>query len=38
MKGRYGDYQLARQPEYGLTATMDGDDRTVVAMVLENRN
>ena len=38
MKGLCGGYQMARQPELGLTANMGGDDRTVVTMVLGNQN
>ncbi len=37
MKGLCRDYQMARQPELGLTVNMGGDDCTVVAMVLENQ-
>jgi acetyl-CoA acyltransferase len=36
MKGMCGDYQLRRAPHAGLTVNMGGDDRTVVATVLEN--
>jgi acetyl-CoA acyltransferase len=36
MKGLCGEYQLQRDLHTGLTANMGGDDRTVVAMVIEN--
>ncbi len=36
MKGRCGDYQLAKIPSTGLTINMGGDDTTVVASVLRN--
>jgi acetyl-CoA acyltransferase len=36
MKGLCGDYQVERELHTGLTANMGGDDRTVVALVLEN--
>jgi acetyl-CoA acyltransferase len=36
MQGLCGDYQLRRELHTGLTVNMGGDDRTVVAMVLEN--
>jgi len=38
MKGLCGDYQIKRELRTGLTVNMGGDDRTVVAMVLENVN
>lgn len=34
MKGLCGDYQIAGEPTYGLTANMGGDDKTVVSLVL----
>jgi acetyl-CoA acyltransferase len=37
MKGLCGDYQVRRELHTGLTANMGGDDRTVVALVLENQ-
>ena len=37
MKGLCGDYQLQRDLQTGLTVNMGGDDRTTVALVLENR-
>ena len=37
MKGRCGDYQLAKTPSLGITANMGGDDKTVVTTVLANR-
>lgn len=36
MKGLCGEYQIQRALHTGLTANMGGDDRTVVALVLEN--
>lgn len=36
MKGLCGEYQIQRDVHTGLTANMGGDDRTVVALVLEN--
>ena len=36
MKGLCGEYQIQREVHTGLTANMGGDDRTVVALVLEN--
>ncbi|GIX46674.1 MAG: acetyl-CoA acetyltransferase [Candidatus Tectimicrobiota bacterium] len=36
MKGLCGDYQIPRELHTGLTVNMGGDDRTVVALVLEN--
>jgi len=36
MKGLCGEYQIQRELRTGLTANMGGDDRTVVALVLEN--
>jgi acetyl-CoA acyltransferase len=36
MKGLCGDYQIPRELHTGLTVNMGGDDRTVVATVLEN--
>ena len=36
MKGLCGEYQIQRELHTGLTANMGGDDRTVVALVLEN--
>lgn len=36
MKGLCGDYQVQRDLQIGLTVNMGGDDRTVVATVIEN--
>ncbi|MEQ1564892.1 MAG: beta-ketoacyl synthase N-terminal-like domain-containing protein [Myxococcota bacterium] len=36
MKGKCGDYQVARTPALGLTANMGGDDKTVVVSVFRN--
>ncbi|MBI3924309.1 MAG: hypothetical protein HY319_02095 [Armatimonadetes bacterium] len=36
MKGLCGDYQLKQRPALGLMANMGGDDRTCVAVLLEN--
>ncbi len=36
MKGRCGDYQIAKTPSTGLAINMGGDDKTVVASVLRN--
>jgi len=36
MKGQCGDYQVKRPLGIGLAANMGGDDRTVVATVLQN--
>ena len=36
MKGLCGDYQIGRPLDYGLTVNMGGDDRTVVATVLQD--
>ncbi len=36
MKGRCGDYQLAKAPTRGLTANMGGDDRTSVVTLYQN--
>jgi acetyl-CoA acyltransferase len=36
MKGLCGDYQIGREVRRGLTVNMGGDDRTVVATVIEN--
>ena len=33
MKGRCGDYQLARAPSVGITANLGGDDRTGIVML-----
>ncbi len=38
MKGLSGDYQVKGDLDTGLTVNMGGDDRTVVSVVLENRN
>ena len=37
MKGLCGDYQIAKQPRWGLTSNMGGDDKTVVASVFKFR-
>ena len=36
MKGQCGDYQLAEQPELGMSINMGGDDKTIVTSVLKN--
>jgi acetyl-CoA acyltransferase len=36
MKGRAGDYQIARLPRVGVTANMGGDDKTVIVSVFRN--
>jgi acetyl-CoA acetyltransferase len=36
MKGRCGDYQIAEPPQWGLTANMGGDDKTVVSLAIRN--
>ena len=36
MKGKCGDYQMAKVPEFGLTVNMGGDDKTIVSMALKN--
>jgi acetyl-CoA acyltransferase len=36
MKGKCGDYQMAKTPEIGVTANMGGDDKTAVVTVLRN--
>ncbi|MCO4743321.1 MAG: hypothetical protein KC912_00945 [Proteobacteria bacterium] len=37
MKGQCGDYQMASQPEIGMTINMGGDDKTVVSAAFANR-
>jgi acetyl-CoA acyltransferase len=36
MKGRCGDYQVQRDLQWGITANMGGDDKTVVSLALRN--
>lgn len=36
MKGRCGDYQLAKPPTTGMTANMGGDDKSVVVGIYRN--
>jgi acetyl-CoA acyltransferase len=36
MKGRCGDYQVQRELQWGITANMGGDDKTVVSLALRN--
>lgn len=36
MKGRCGDYQMAKAPSVGMTVNMGGDDKTVVAGLWRN--
>jgi len=36
MKGHCGKYQMSQIPEFGLTANMGGNDKTVVATILKN--
>ena len=36
MKGQCGDYQMANNPAYGVTANMGGDDKTAVVSILKN--
>ena len=35
-KGRAGDYQMAKQPQWGIAANMGGDDRTAVVTIYRN--
>lgn len=37
MKGQCGDYQVANNPEIGMTINMGGDDKTVVSAAFANR-
>jgi acetyl-CoA acyltransferase len=36
MKGRCGDYQVNKQMDWGITANMGGDDKTVVSLAIRN--
>ena len=36
MKGKCGDYQLAKTPELGITANMGGSDKTVCVGIFSN--
>jgi len=36
MKGRCGDYQVQKNLDWGVTANMGGDDKTVVSLALRN--
>jgi acetyl-CoA acyltransferase len=36
MKGLCGDYQVPGSPKWGLTSNMGGDDKTVVALSIQN--
>jgi acetyl-CoA acyltransferase len=36
MKGLCGDYQIPVTPEWGITANMGGDDKTVVSLAIHN--
>ena len=36
MKGLCGDYQVPNSPRWGLTSNMGGDDKTVVALSIQN--
>jgi acetyl-CoA acyltransferase len=36
MKGRCGDYQVASDLQWGITANMGGDDKTVVSLAIRN--
>ncbi len=36
MKGRCGDYQVKKTVDWGITANMGGDDKTVVSLALRN--
>ena len=36
MKGLCDDYQVAGSPAWGLTSNMGGDDKTVVALTIQN--
>ncbi|MCA9523218.1 MAG: hypothetical protein KC609_19715 [Myxococcales bacterium] len=36
MKGQCGDYQLAKTPQWGISANIGGDDRTAVVTIYRN--
>ena len=36
MKGRCGDYQVQKDLDWGITANMGGDDKTVVSLAIRN--